>query len=71
MGFQLILTNLEPHIFKTYPSFHGTYIANHDLKIIDGTYVTIDFLGNAMMNKIMGATIIHEDDDFPIFNVTN
>jgi hypothetical protein len=33
--------------------------------------VTIDFLGNAVMNKVMGATTIHKDDEFPIFDVTN
>jgi hypothetical protein len=46
MGFQVILTNLESHIFTSSPTFHGTSIGNHDLKIIDGTDVEIDFLGN-------------------------
>jgi hypothetical protein len=32
--------------------------------------VTIEFSGNATMNKIMGATVVHKDDEFPIFNVT-
>jgi hypothetical protein len=71
MGFQVIMTNLEPHIFTSSPTFHGTSIGNHVLKIIDGADVTIDFLGNAVMNKIMGATTVHKDDDFTIFNVTN
>jgi hypothetical protein len=71
MGFQVILTNLEPHIFTTSPTFHGTSIGNHDLKIIDGTNVTNEFFGNVMINKIMGATTVHKDDDFLIFNVTN
>ena len=51
-------------------TFHGTTIGNHDLKIIDGMDVTFDFLGNATMNKVVGATIVHKDDDFPIFHVT-
>jgi hypothetical protein len=71
MGFKVILTNLESHIFTSSFTFHGTIIRNHDLEIIDGTYVTIEFLGNATMNKIMGATTIHKDDEFPIFDVTN
>jgi len=71
MGFQVILTNLESHIFTSSPTFHGTTIDNHDLKIIDGTDVTIDFLGNATMNKVMGVTTLYKDDDFPIFDVTN
>ena len=53
------------------PTFHGTSIANHDLNIIDGMDVTIDFLGNVEMNKIMGSTTVHKDDDSPIFYVTN
>jgi hypothetical protein len=62
MGFQVILTNLEPHIFTSSPTFHGTSIGNHDLKIIIDTDVTIDFLGNVAMNKIMGSTTIDKDD---------
>ena len=71
MGFQGILTNLESHIFTSSPTFHGTAIGNHDLKIINDVDVIIDFLGNVVMNKIMGATTIHKDDEFPIFDVTN
>ena len=71
MGFYVILTNLESHIFTLSPTFHGTTIDNHDLKIIDYTDVTIDFLGNATVNKVMGDIIVHKDDDFPIFDVTN
>ena len=69
MGFKVILTNLESHIFTSSPTFHGTTIENHDLKIIDGTDVTIEFLGNATMNKIMGVPLSTKDDDFPIFDV--
>jgi hypothetical protein len=71
MGFQVILTNLESHIFTSSPTFHGTSISNHDLKITDGTDVTIDFLGNGAMNKVIGATTVHKDDEFPIFDVTS
>jgi hypothetical protein len=73
MGFQVILTNLEFGVthFHIVPTFHGTAIDYHDLKIIDDVDVTIDFLGNVAMDKIMGATTIHKDDDFPIFDVNN
>ena len=71
MGFQVILTNLESHIFTSPPTFHGTTIGNHELKIIDRADVTINFFGNAAMNKIMGDTTVQKDDEFPIFNVTN
>jgi hypothetical protein len=33
--------------------------------------ITISFLGNAAMNKIMGASTINKNDDIPMFNVTN
>jgi hypothetical protein len=71
MGFQAILTNLESQIFTSSPTFHGTTIGNHDWKIIDDTDITIYFLGNAVMNKVMGFATIHKDDEFPIFDVTN
>jgi hypothetical protein len=59
MGFQVVVTNLEMHIFTTPSTFHGTTISNHDLEIIDGMDVAMSFLGNAEMNKIMGATTIN------------
>jgi hypothetical protein len=67
----VVLTNLEMHIFTMPSTFHGPAIGNHDLKIIEGTYITISFLGNAMMNKIMGASTMRKNDDLPMLNVTN
>jgi hypothetical protein len=52
-------------------TFHGTAIGNHDLKIVDDTDIEIDFLGNAMMNKIMGVSTVNKDYDFPMLNVAN
>jgi hypothetical protein len=67
----VVLTNLEAHIFTTSPTFHGTAIGNHDLKIIDCMDIATDFLGHAVMKKIMGVATVNEDDDFPMLNVTN
>jgi hypothetical protein len=41
------------------PTFHGTTIGNHDLKIVDCMDIEIDFLGNATMNKIMGVATVN------------
>jgi hypothetical protein len=41
------------------PTFHGTTIRNHDLKIVDNMDITIDFLGKAAINEIMGATTVN------------
>jgi hypothetical protein len=71
MRFHVVLANLEMHIFTMPPTFHGTSIRNQDLKVIDEKYIEISFLGNAVMNKIMGASIVNEDDDFLMFNVAN
>ena len=71
MRFHVVLTNLEAHIFTIPPTFHGSSIGNHDLKIIDDTYISISFLGNVAMNKIMGASTINKNDDLPMLNVTN
>jgi hypothetical protein len=71
MRFQVVLTNLERHIFTTPPTFHGPVIGNHDLKFVDCLDITISFLGNAAMNKIMGASTANNDDDLPMLNVTN
>jgi hypothetical protein len=71
MRFHVVLTNLEMHIFTMPSTFHGPGIHNHDLKIIDGMDIAISFLGNATMNKIMGASTINKNDDLPMLNVTN
>jgi hypothetical protein len=52
-------------------TFHGTTIGNHDLEIIDGMDVAMSFLGNAAMNKIMGAATINQNDDLPMLDVTD
>ena len=67
----MVLTNLETHIFTTSSTFHGPAIDNHDLKIIDCTDISISFLGNAVMNKIMGVSTINKNDDLPMLDVTN
>jgi hypothetical protein len=41
------------------------------LKIIGNTNIAIGFLGNATMNKIVGATTVNKDDDLPVINVAN
>jgi hypothetical protein len=59
------------HIFTEPSTFHGPTIGNHDLKIIDYTDIAISFLGNAAINKIMGASTINKNDDLPMLNVNN
>ena len=71
MIFHVVLTNLEMYIFTMLSTFHGSVIGNHDLKIIDNTDIAISFLGNVMMNKIMGASTINKNDDLPILDVAN
>jgi hypothetical protein len=71
MGFQVVVTNLEMHIFTTPSTFHGTTIGNHDLEIIDGMDVAMSFLGNAAMNKIMGVATINQNDDLLMLDVTD
>jgi hypothetical protein len=53
------------------PTFHGPTIGNHDLKVVDCSDIEISFLGNAAMNKIMGASTVNKDDDLLMLNVTN
>jgi hypothetical protein len=69
MIFQVVVTNLETHIFTTPSTFHGATNGNHDLEIIDGMDVAMIFLGNVAMNKIMGASTINQNDDLLMFDV--
>jgi hypothetical protein len=71
MIFQLMLTNFEKHIFTMPPTFHGTSIGNHDLKIVDYMDIAMVFLRNASMNEIISATTVKENDDLLIFYVAN
>jgi hypothetical protein len=70
MRFQVLVTNLEMHIFITPSTFHGATIDNHDLEIIDGMDVAMSFLGNAVMNKSMGASTINQNVDLLMLDVT-
>jgi hypothetical protein len=67
----MVVTNLEMHIFTMPSTLHGPTIGNHDLEIIDCTDIEISFLGNAVMNKIMGASTINKNDDLPMLDITN
>ena len=71
MRFEVVVTNLVTHIFKTSSTFHGATIGNHELEIIDCMDIAMSFLGNVAMNKIMGASTINKNDDLPMLNVTN
>jgi hypothetical protein len=71
MRFQLVISNLKMDIFTTPTTFHGTTIGYHDLKIIESMNIEISFVGNATMNKIVGATIVKKDDDLLFLNVSN
>jgi hypothetical protein len=65
------MTNLQVHIFTMTPTFHGTTISNHDLKIIDYMDITQGLLSNVMMNKIMGVSTVDKDNDFLILDIPN
>jgi hypothetical protein len=67
----VVVTNLETHIFIMPSTFHGATIGNHDLEIIDGMDVAMSFLGNAAMNKIMGASTINQNDDLSMLDVVD
>jgi hypothetical protein len=71
MRFQAVMSNLKTYISTTPTTFHGPTIGYHDLKIIDKTNIEIGFLGNATMNKIVGATTVNQDDDLLISNIAN
>jgi hypothetical protein len=71
MIFQVVMSKLKTYIFTMPTKFHGPTIGYHDLKIIDNTNIEIGFLGNAMMNKIVGATTFNKDDDLPMLNIAN
>jgi hypothetical protein len=57
------------HIFTIPATFYGTFIGNHDLKIVENMDIEIYFLGNAVVNKIMGVFTVKKDGEFPMLNV--
>ena len=62
---------METHIFIAPATFHRITIGNHDLEIVDSMDVAMGFLGNAAMNKIVGATTINQNDDLSVLDVTD
>jgi hypothetical protein len=71
MRFQVVMSNLKKKIFTMPTTFHGPTIGYYDLKIIDSMNITIGFLGNATMNKIVGAITANKDDDLHMLNIAN
>jgi hypothetical protein len=71
MGFEMVVTYLEMHIFTAPATFHRATIGNHDVEIIDSMDIAMGFLGDAAMNKIMGAATINQDDDLSVLDVTD
>jgi hypothetical protein len=67
----VVVTDLETHIFTAPTTFHRTTIGNHDLEIVDNMDVAMGFLGNATMNKMVGAATINQNDDFSMLDVAN
>jgi hypothetical protein len=67
----VVVTDFETHIFIAPSTFHGTTIGNHDLEIVDNMDVAMSFLGNAVMNKIMGASTINQNDDLSMLDLTD
>jgi hypothetical protein len=59
MRFHVVVTNLDTHILTMPSTLHVATIGNHDLEIIDCMDIAMGFLGNAAMNKIMGASTIN------------
>jgi len=46
MGFEMVVTYLEMHIFTAPTTFHRAAISNHDLEIIDSMDIAMGFLGD-------------------------
>jgi hypothetical protein len=67
----VVVTDLEMHIFTAPATFHRTTIDNHDFEIVDSLDVEMGFLGNAMMNKIVGVATINQNDDLSVLEVTD
>jgi hypothetical protein len=67
----VVVTYWEMHIFTGPATFHRTTIGDHDLEIVDKMDVAMGFLGNAAMNKIVGAATVNQNDDLSVLDVTN
>jgi hypothetical protein len=67
----MVVIDLETHIFTAPATFHRTTIGNHDLEIVDNMDVAMGFLGNAVMNKIVGVATINQNDDLSVLDVTD
>jgi hypothetical protein len=71
MGFEVVVTYLETHIFTAPSTFHRAPIGNHDLEIINSMDIAVGFLGDVAMNKVVGAATINQDDDFSVLDITD
>ena len=54
MGFEVVVTYLETHIFTAPSTFYRAPIGNYDLEIINSMDIAVGFLCDAAMNKVVG-----------------
>jgi hypothetical protein len=71
MGFDVVVTYLETHIFTAPSTFQRATIGNHDLEIINSMDIAVGFLGDAAMNKVVGVATINQDDDLSVLDITD
>ena len=55
---QGIITHLKFHIFTSTTTFHRSPFRNHNLKVVNNKDIIVCLLRYAMMNEIMGISIV-------------
>lgn len=70
MGFEVIVTQLEWHIFKASPTFNHPFINYHNLKLGNWVDIAMGFLFHSFVDKIVSATTINQSYNFAVLDIT-
>ena len=71
MSFEMIVTQLESHIFTTPPTFHHPTIDYHNFKFGHIVDMIMQFFNQSLVNKFMGDSIVNQHYHFGLLDVTH
>ena len=54
MSFEIIVTQLDFHIFMVPPTFYNPAIDYDNLKVGHWVYITVEFFGHSLVKKFVG-----------------
>lgn len=66
----MIIPHFQFDIFTYAPTIHLRYISNQNLEVVNWPNIVMDFLSKVPLNKVMGDSIVYQDDYLVVFDIS-